>query len=68
MNPECKPIQKKGDRNVFCPFYGDCLDFVIEKAWETWDCRDCCHYSNLGAAPELSRNINHAIAFYEIMI
>ena len=67
MNPECKPIRKKGDRNVFCPYYRDCLDFVIEKTWQDWDCRDCRHHSNWGAAPEISLSINHSIAYYEIM-
>ena len=68
MNPECNPIRKKGERNVFCPYYNDCLDFVINHAWEGWDCRECRHRSNWAAAPEISLTVNPVVEYYEIII
>jgi hypothetical protein len=37
------PVFKKGDRNLFCPHYCDCLDFAIFKSWDYWACFDCDH-------------------------
>ncbi len=35
------PVAKKGERNLFCPNYCQCLDFAIMKAWDCWACTDC---------------------------
>ena len=35
------PAYKKGDRNLFCAHYCQCLDFAILKSWEYWSCFDC---------------------------
>lgn len=35
------PSRKKGDRNVFCQRYSQCLDVAILKSWEKWSCIDC---------------------------
>jgi hypothetical protein len=43
MNTECLPINTKGSRNVFCPHYSDCLDYVITKSWKNWNCNKCEH-------------------------
>lgn len=37
------PVCKKGDRNLFCPHYCQCLDFAILKSWEYWACYDCMY-------------------------
>ena len=37
------PVLKKGDRNLFCPNYCQCLDFAILKSWDFWACIDCRH-------------------------
>ncbi len=52
MNPKFNPVHKKGDRNVFCPHYNHCLDYVIGKAWDYWGCGHCRQKSNQGARPE----------------
>jgi hypothetical protein len=28
-------------RNVFCLYYGDCLDYAIRKKWPGFSCRSC---------------------------
>lgn len=35
------PVCKRGYRNIFCPQYRQCLDFVVNKSWERWACVDC---------------------------
>lgn len=31
-------------RNVFCRYYGDCLDHAIRKRWPGFSCRHCGSY------------------------
>ncbi len=35
------PTYKKGERNLFCGNYCQCLDFAITKSWDYWACVDC---------------------------
>ena len=35
------PVFKRGYRNICCPNYSQCLDFVVKKSWERWACVDC---------------------------
>jgi hypothetical protein len=66
MDQNCNPIHKKGNRNVLCLYYGDCLDYAIEKAWEYWDCRDCQHRLSEGARPEIRYTESDSIAYYDL--
>jgi len=66
MNPKCNPVRRKGNRNVFCPYYGDCLDSAIEKSWAYWDCADCQHSLTQGAGVEAQLTVGHSIAYYDL--
>lgn len=35
------PSHKKGERNIFCPYYCTCLDYAISKSWDYWACFEC---------------------------
>jgi hypothetical protein len=59
------PIPDKGSRNVFCPYYSDCLDEVIKMGWMYWHCHLCGERFNQAARPELALTVNHAVAYYE---
>ena len=37
------PVHSRGDRNVFCPHYNQCLDHAVKFGWEYWACLDCGH-------------------------
>jgi len=37
------PIHAEGYKNVFCPYYGDCLDHAVKYYWEYWACLECHH-------------------------
>ena len=43
MNNNENPVHTKGDKNVFCPYYGNCLDYAVELQWEYWTCLHCQH-------------------------
>jgi len=38
-----KPTQRNGSRNIFCPYYGECLDHAAKRHWDAWACFDCGH-------------------------
>jgi len=43
MKQNHNPIHKKGDKNILCPHYRDCLDHAAKDHWESWSCIDCHH-------------------------
>jgi len=43
MDQHPKPIRNHGDKNVFCPYYKDCLNHAVKLRWENWDCSECPH-------------------------
>jgi len=38
-----KPVHTKGYKNIFCPYYGNCLDHASKKHWGYWTCQHCQH-------------------------
>jgi tRNA(Ile2) C34 agmatinyltransferase TiaS len=60
------PTQRRGKRNVFCSFYSECLDIAIGKGWMHWNCAKCEQRFNKEAEPELPRNVNYHVAYYEV--
>jgi hypothetical protein len=43
MDANTNPIPKSGERNISCPFYGNCLDHAVRYCWESWGCSQCPH-------------------------
>jgi len=43
MGKDKNPVHNKGYRNVFCPYYRNCLDHASKHYWECWTCLDCRH-------------------------
>ncbi len=41
MNPNPISVVKEKARNIFCPNYGECLDYAAKLNWLSWDCVDC---------------------------
>lgn len=41
MEARPKPVEKKGTRNIYCPFYRKCLDVAAKEKWPSWDCLTC---------------------------
>jgi len=61
---EPNPTPDQGSRNVFCPYYSDCLDRVIKKGWMSWHCHLCGERFNQAARPELALRVNHSVAYH----
>jgi len=45
MDQKANPIHESGERNIFCPFYNDCLDYAVNGSWQAWNCSQCPHKS-----------------------
>ncbi len=67
MKLERNPLNRKGSRNIFCIFYGDCLNDAVKNAWDDWDCTDCGYRLNMEGAPEIPCRVNHSVAYYEVI-
>jgi hypothetical protein len=35
------PVPRSGERNIYCSFYGDCLDYAVSSLWQCWSCHLC---------------------------
>lgn len=36
------PISGEGEKNLYCQFYSDCLDYIAKKkSWKSWNCEKC---------------------------
>ena len=65
---EFNPGLKGGKRNIFCPHYSECLDFVIREQWISWGCKDCLHKFNESGRAELEPRIDQGVPYYEVSI
>jgi len=43
MEQKANPLSEPGERNIFCPFYNDCLDYSVSASWQAWNCSQCPH-------------------------
>ena len=43
MDHDRSPVNVKGDRNFFCAYYNECLDYAVKLNWKHWACLDCQH-------------------------
>jgi len=60
------PVFKKGDRNLFCPYYCECLDFAILKSWEFWACFDCKHKKNVQILDEYPATNSETVLYHTL--
>jgi len=58
MEPRANPIPKRGERNICCTFYNDCLDQAVEGSWQSWDCSQCPHKLTRQSITEYEYEIN----------
>lgn len=52
MEPIANPICKRGERNIYCPYYSDCLDYAVNHFWQHWSCSKC-PYKKIRAIDEI---------------
>jgi hypothetical protein len=63
MDKERNPLQRKGNRNVFCALYGECLDDAIKGSWQDWDCDECQHKLNHNNQPDVLLTVTAPIEY-----
>jgi hypothetical protein len=66
MRKKRRPHYKKGERNVLCPHYGDCLDEVVKKAWDYWNCGECPQRFHETPRADILTSVNDAIPYFTI--
>lgn len=65
MDPEAQPTPIKGERNIHCPHYNDCLDYVVNHFWRSWSCSEC-PYETVQGIYELEYEVNDDDLRYEV--
>ena len=61
-----KPVRRTGDRNIFCPHYGECLDYVVANGWRDWDCSDCEYRTTEESILDMPMRTSEAFPYYEL--
>jgi hypothetical protein len=65
MKQECNPTNKSGNRNVLCPYYNECLDDIISRSWDDWDCSACGNRMNQEPITDFPLTCD-SLPFYEL--
>ena len=65
MDPKANPIRKRGERNIYCPFYNDCLDYAIKRFWQFWNCTQCPN-KEIQAIAELEYGASDTNLYYDL--
>ena len=68
MNKACNPLQRKGERSVFCSYYKGCLNHAIKESWPYWDCSACRHTLDQGARQEMQLIVGGSIGHYDLKL
>jgi len=68
MNKVCNPLQRMGERNVFCPLYNGCLNHAVKESWQYWTCGDCRNKLNQGAMPEMRLMATDSVEHYDLRL
>jgi hypothetical protein len=63
MNKERNPHWRKGNRNISCPFYSECLDDAIKGSWEDWNCDGCRYKLNYENRPWVYLTVRESIEY-----
>ncbi len=65
MKETPSPVRKKGERNIYCPKYGDCLDHAVAHRWRYWDCSECS-FKLIQEATQAVMTVNESNILYEL--
>ena len=68
MDSKRNPIGKQGERNIFCAYYGDCLNDAIKQCWEGWNCSACVSRFNSEGRPPERYRVPFSVAYYDVHV
>lgn len=60
------PIQRRGERNIHCPHYNDCLDHAAKSFWQHFSCSECPNRSVRRSITNSFDDVNYPVTSYEI--
>jgi hypothetical protein len=66
MKRTMNPRNREGERNIHCPFYRECLDLVIQRAWDNWDCVSCRNFENKRDFYDALPPVDNGLPFYSL--
>ena len=66
MEKDKNPVHNKGYRNVFCPYYRNCLDHASKHYWECWTCLDCRHKQEQKSPGDVMLSPKGADPYYSV--
>jgi hypothetical protein len=64
-NMKPNPVNKPGDRNLYCPHYIFCLDIAVANWWPRFTCRYCTH-KGLDARPDIEEFAYETVGWDDI--
>lgn len=67
MVPKGNPIPAKGERNIYCPYYNNCLDYAVQDWWDSWNCSQCPYRLIKQSIRERDYDIGEAELDYDLM-
>ncbi len=65
MKSRLNPSYKRGERNLFCTHYGDCLDQAVFGKWRYWSCGQCS-YKFIQESRDMVQTVNDSNIYYEL--
>lgn len=66
MEHNQSPVSIEGYRNVFCPYYSDCLNHAAKNYWEYWACMDCQHKKKQSFPQDVMLSPDNAYPYYSL--
>jgi len=66
MDRKWMPSRRRGERNIFCPHYGDCLDYAVKRAWVQWSCLQCMGRFDREPLEEEAFTSQETVCYYDI--
>ena len=65
MDPKANPIHEQGERNIFCPYYSNCLDYAVKRSWQSWNCSQCPN-KLVQSIPECEYGVDDTDLYYDL--
>lgn len=60
-------IGNEGGRNLFCSQYRDCLDYVIKRRWDSWNCTRCDFKNRVDENEIFTPMYSEEVPYYEFI-
>ena len=66
MELKSNPIHKLGSKNIYCPYYEECLDHAVEGRWKYWSCSECPHKVTQQRRLSEVRTVHDSVVYYQV--